>query len=246
MRVVVAGATGLIGSRTVARLRDHGVEVVRVSRREGVDVTTGEGLDEALHGADVVVDVTDTPSRGELESLEFFGTATRNLLEAGARAGVEHHVILSILGSERLRAGYFRAKALQEEQVRRSPLAYSVVRAAPFFESVEYMSRAAAYGDVVHVAPVLIRPVSTDDVAAAVAHVAVGVPLFGVLEVAGPEEHRLDDLTAKMLAARGYLRTVVPDAHTPFFGATLGQRALLPGADARLGHETFSEWLARR
>lgn len=246
MRVVVAGATGLIGSRTVARLRDHGVEVVRVSRREGVDVTTGEGLDEALHGADVVVDVTDTPSRGELESLDFFGTATRNLLEAGARAGVAHHVMLSVLGSERLRAGYFRAKALQEEQVRRSPVPYSIVRSAPFFESVEYMARAATYGDVVHVAPVLIRPVSTDDVAAVVAHVAVGVPLFGVLEVAGPEEHRLDDLTAKLLAARGYLRTVVPDTHTPFFGATLGQRALLPGAQARLGHETFSDWLARR
>jgi uncharacterized protein YbjT (DUF2867 family) len=129
--------------------------------------------------------------------------------------------------------------------VRRSPLPYSIVRATPFFESVEYMSRAATYGDVVHVAPVLIRPVSTDDVAAAVAHVAVGVPLFGVLEVAGPEEHRLDDLTAKLLAARGYLRAVVSDAHTPFFGAMLGQRALLPGADAHLGHETFSEWLAR-
>ncbi|MFC8430088.1 SDR family oxidoreductase [Streptomyces sp. NPDC057253] len=246
MRVAVAGATGLIGSRTVARLRDHGVEVVRVSRGEGVDVATGKGLDEALHGADVVVDVTDTPSRGEVESLEFFGTATRNLLEAGARAGIEHHVTLSILGAERLRAGYFRAKALQEEQVRRSAVPYSIVRAAPFFESVEYMSRAATYGDVVHVAPVLIRPVSTDDVAAAIAHVAVGVPLFGVLEVAGPEEHRLDDLTGKLLAARGYLRNVVPDAHTPFFGATLGQGTLLPAADARLGHETFSEWLARR
>ncbi|WP_405552556.1 NAD(P)H-binding protein [Streptomyces canus] len=246
MRVVVAGATGLIGSRTVARLRDHGVEVVRLSRGEGVDVTTGKGLDEAMRGADVVVDVTDTASRGELESLEFFGTATHNLLEAAAKAGAVHHVILSIVGADHLQAGYFRAKALQEEQVRRSPMPYSIVRATPFFESVEYMSRAATYGDVVHVAPVLIRPVSTDDVAAAVAHVAVGIPLFGVLEVAGPEEHRLDDLTAKLLAARGYMRDVVPDAHTPFFGAVLGQRALLPGAGAHLGHETFSEWIARR
>ena len=246
MRVVVAGATGLIGSRTVARLRDHGVEVVRLSRREGVDVTTGKGLDEAMRGADVVVDVTDTPSRGELESLGFFGTATHNLLEAAVKAGAGHHVILSIVGAERLRAGYFRAKALQEEQVRRSPMPHSIVRATPFFESVEYMSRPATYGDDVHVAPVLIRPVSTDDVAAAVAHVAVGVPLFGVLEVAGPEEHRLDDLAAKLLAARGYMWDVVSDAHTPFFGAMLGQQALLPGADAHLGHETFSEWLARR
>ncbi|MBK6018255.1 SDR family oxidoreductase [Streptomyces sp. MBT53] len=246
MRVVVAGATGLIGSRTVNRLRDHGVEVVRVSRHEGVDVATGKGLDEAMRGADVVVDVTDTPSRGELESLEFFGTATRNLLEAAARAGAEHHVILSLVGAERLQAGYFRAKALQEEQVRRSPMPYSIVRTTPFFESVEYMSRAATYGDAVHVAPVLIQPVSADDVAAEIAHVAVGLPLFGVMEVAGPEEHYLDDLTAKLLAARGYLWDVVPDAHTPFFGATLGQRALLPRADAHLGHETFAQWLARR
>ncbi|MBK3567242.1 SDR family oxidoreductase [Streptomyces sp. MBT62] len=246
MRVVVAGATGLIGSRTVNRLRDHGVEVVRVSRHEGVDVATGKGLDEAMRGADVVVDVTDTPSRGELESLEFFGTATRNLLEAAARAGAEHHVILSLVGAERLQAGYFRAKALQEEQVRRSPMPYSIVRTTPFFESVEYMSRAATYGDAVHVAPVLIQPVSADDVAAEIAHVAVGLPLFGVMEVAGPEEHYLDDLTAKLLAARGYLWDVVPDAHTPFFGTTLGQRALLPRADARLGHETFAQWLARR
>jgi hypothetical protein len=123
---------------------------------------------------------------------------------------------------------------------------YSIVRATPFFESVEYMSRAATYGDAVHVAPVLIRPVSADDVAVEIAHVAVGLPLFGVLEVAGPEVHHLDDLTAKLLAARGYMPDVVSDAHTPFFGATLGQRALLPGADAHLGHETFSEWLARR
>ncbi|MCX4766746.1 NAD(P)H-binding protein [Streptomyces sp. NBC_01275] len=246
MRVVVAGATGLIGSRTVARLRDHGVEVVRLSRHDGVDVTTGKGLTEAIRGTDVVVDVTDAPSRGELESLEFFGTATRNLLETAAEAGAEHHVVLSIVGAERLQAGYFRAKALQEEQVRRSPMPYSIVRTTPVFESVEYMARAATYGDAVHVAPVLIRPVSADDVAAEIAHVAVGVPLFGVLEVAGPEEHRLDDLTAKLLAARGYLWDVVSDAHTPFFGAMLGQRALQPGADAHLGHETFSEWLARR
>lgn len=246
MRVVVAGATGLIGSRTVARLRDHGVEVVRVSRHEGVDVTTGKGLAEAMRGADVVVDLTDTPSRGERESRAFFGAGTHNMVEAAAKAGAGHHVILSIVGADRLQAGYFRAKALQEEHVRRAPTPYSIVRTTPFFESVEYMSRAATYGDPVHVAPVLIRPVSADDVAAEIAHVAVGVPLSGVLEVAGPEEHRLDDVTAKLLAARGYMCDVVTDVHTPFFGAMLAQRALLPAAEAHLGHETFSEWLARR
>ncbi|MGP4052023.1 SDR family oxidoreductase [Streptomyces sp. 2A115] len=246
MRVVVAGATGLIGSRTVARLRDHGVEVVPVSRGGGVDVITGEGLAEAMRGAEVVVDVTDAPSRGESASLQFFGTATTNLLRAAASAGAEHYVALSVVGADRVRAGYFRAKALQEEQVRRSPVPHSIVRATPFFESVEAMSRSTTHADGVHVTPVLVRPVSTDWVAASVAHVAVGLPLFDVLEVAGPEEYRLDDLTAKLLAARGDLREVVTDTHAPFFGAVLGERTLLPRTDAHLAHETVARWLARR
>ncbi|GEC05008.1 hypothetical protein SSP24_26630 [Streptomyces spinoverrucosus] len=247
MRVVVAGATGRIGSRTVARLRDHGVEVVPVSRGEGVDITTGEGLAEALQGAEVVVDLTDAPSRTEQASLEFFGTATATLLQAAVAAGAEHHVVLSVVGVQRLTSGYFRAKQLQEDQVRRSPIPFSsIVRATPFFESVEVMAQVNTYADGVHVAPVLMRPVSADDVASAVAHVAVGVPPFGIVEVAGPEEHRLDDLTAKLLAARGDMREVVADAHASFFGAEIGERTLLPVTDARLGHETFAQWLARR
>ncbi|AVH60616.1 MULTISPECIES: SDR family oxidoreductase [Streptomyces] len=246
MRVVVVGATGLIGSRTVARLRDHGVEIAPVSRGEGVDVITGVGLAEALRGADVVVDVTDAPSRAEETSLQFFDTATTNLLGAAVSAGAEHYVILSVVGAERLQSGYFRAKLLQEDRVRRSLIPHSIVRATPFFESVESMARMSTCGDGVHAAPVLMRPVSTDDVAAAVAHVAVGVPLFGTVEVAGPEEYRLDDLTAMLLAAKGGVRDVVTDAHAQFFGAETRERTLLPETPAHVGHRTFAQWLARR
>ncbi|MDT0394869.1 MULTISPECIES: NAD(P)H-binding protein [Streptomyces] len=246
MRVVVAGATGLIGSRTVAGLRDHGVEVVSVSRGTGADVVTGEGLARALRGADVLVDVTDAPSRAEEASVRFFDTATANLLRAAATAGAEHYVVLSVVGAEHLESGYFRAKRLQEERVRRSPLPHSIVRAAPFFESVESLALMSTYGDGVHAAPVLVRPVSTDDVAAAVAHVAVGLPLFGTLEVAGPEEFRLDELTAKLLAARGDVRDVVTDPGARLFGARIEERTLLPQSPARVGHETFTRWLARR
>ncbi|MCQ4207679.1 SDR family oxidoreductase [Streptomyces longispororuber] len=246
MRVVVAGATGRIGTRTVARLRDHGVEVTPVSRSTGVDVVTGRGLAEALRGADVIVDVTEAPSRAEAPSVEFFGTATGNLLEAAATAGVEHYVALSLVGADRVQRGYFRAKAVQEERARRSPVPHSVVRATPFFESVDALARSTAHTDGVHVAPVPTRPVSTDDVATELAHVAVGLPLFGVLETAGPEEYRLDELTAKLLAARGDLRGVVTDPRAPFFGALLAERSLLPGPSPRSGHETVDRWLARR
>ncbi|WP_151483726.1 SDR family oxidoreductase [Streptomyces albicerus] len=246
MRVVVAGATGLIGSKTVARLRDHGVEVVPVSRRHGVDVITGNGLEEALRGAEVVVDVTDAPARTEEAGLPFFRTATANLLAEAASAGVEHHVVLSMVGAERLRSGYFRAKVLQEDRVRRSPIPHSIVRAGLSFESIEAIALADTHRSEVRVAPALVHPIATDDVAAAVAHVAVGLPLFDTIEVAGPEEYRLDDLTAKLLAARGDTRGVVTDAHAGLFAAELTERTLLPAPHARMGHTTFSEWLAQR
>ncbi|MFH8442988.1 SDR family oxidoreductase [Streptomyces sp. NPDC018026] len=246
MRVVVVGATGLIGSRTVARLRDHGVEAVPVSRATGVDVTTGEGLDEALRGVEVVVDVTDAPSRAERASVDFFDTAAGRLLPAAAAAGAEHYLALSVVGTDRVPGGYFRAKALQEQRVRRSPIPHSVVRATPFYESVDALSRSTVYADGVHVAPALVRPVSTADVAAAVAHAAVGVPLFGVLEVAGPEQFRLDELTAKVQAANGDPRGVITDPNAPFFGAVPDERALLPGTDAHLGRTTLDQWLAQR
>ncbi|MGW2457995.1 SDR family oxidoreductase [Streptomyces sp. NPDC001356] len=246
MRVVVAGATGLIGSRTVARLRDHGVEAVAVSRAAGVDVSTGQGLDQALRAAEVVVDVTDAPSRRQETSTAFFTTATGNLLKAAATAGVEHYVALSVVGADRVDSGYFRAKAAQEDLVRHTTVPYSVVRATPFHESVAAAVIAGTRPDGVHVPPLLLRPVSTDDVAAAVARVAVGLPRFGVLEVAGPEELRFEDATADLLTSLGRPDPVIADARAPFFGAVLGERALLPGPDAHAGHQAFTQWLKNR
>ncbi|MFE7837022.1 SDR family oxidoreductase [Streptomyces sp. NPDC057474] len=245
MRVVVAGATGRIGSKTVARLRDHGVEVVPVSRHHGVDVITGDGLDEALRGAEVLVDVTDAPARTEGAGLQFFRAATTNLLAAAVAAGVEHHVVLSAVGADLLWSDYFRAKLLQEDMVRNSPVPHSIVRATPFFESIEVMVEKNTYYDRVHVAPVLVRPVSTEDVAVAVAHVAVGVPLFGIREVAGPDVRQLDELASEVLTARGDTRVVVPDAQARYFGAELRERTLLPGANAHVGRMSFTEWLAQ-
>ncbi|MGX1267924.1 SDR family oxidoreductase [Streptomyces phaeoluteigriseus] len=246
MRVVVAGATGLIGSRTVARLRDHGVEVLPVSRAEGVDVSTGEGVDRALRTAEVVVDVTDAPSRQQQAATDFFTTSTSSLLKAAAAAGIEHYVALSVVGADRVGSGYFLAKAAQENLVRRTTVPFSVVRATPFHESVEAAAMAGALPDGVHVPPLLLRPVSADDVAAAVAHVAVGLPQFGVVEAAGPEEVRLDDVTAELLSALGRPGPVITDTRAPFFGAVVEERALLPGPGAHLGHLTFSQWLKSR
>ncbi|MEU4657776.1 NAD(P)H-binding protein [Streptomyces sp. NPDC023723] len=246
MRVVVAGATGRIGSRTVAGLRDHGAEVVPVSRADGVDLGTGQGIDEALRGAAVVVDVTDAPSREAEVSRKFFAAATGNLLEAAAAAGVEHYVALSVVGADRVGSGYFRAKADQEGLATRSVVPYSLVRATPFFESVATAVEDGTRPSGVFVAPLAVRPVSLDDVAAAVAHVAVGVPLFGVLEAAGPEERRLDDFVTELLAADGRTDPVVADPGVPFFGAPVQEQSLFPGPDARLGHHTFAQWLKQR
>ncbi|MEU0188153.1 hypothetical protein ABZ312_44620 [Streptomyces sp. NPDC006207] len=247
MRVVVAGAGGLLGSRTVARLRDHGVEVVPLPDCDRPGAVTDRDLAGTLRGANIVVDVTDTPSPAEPVSLQYFRTATARLLAAAEAAGAEHHVVLSFMGAERLLSGYFRAKLLLEEQVRRSPVPHSIVRAALSFECVEAMAVAGADQDgEVRVAPALVRPVSADDIAAAVARVAVGVPLFGTLEVAGPHEFALDELTADLLTATGDARNVVTDEHAWFFGAELQRRSLLPGADAHVGRTTFREWLTQR
>jgi uncharacterized protein YbjT (DUF2867 family) len=246
MRVVVVGATGLIGSRTVARLRDHGVEVVPVSRADAVDVSTGQGLEQALRGADVIVDVTDAPSREQTVSTRFFTASTGHLLKAAAAAGAEHYVALSVVGADRVGSGYFRAKAAQEDLARHATVPHTLVRATAFHESLEAIATDGIRPDGVHVPPVLVRPVSTDDVAAAVAHAAVGLPRFGVLEVAGPEELRLEEATGELLAVLGRTGPVVADARAPFFGAVVGERALLPGPDAHLGHHTFTEWLKSR
>ncbi|TXS41770.1 SDR family oxidoreductase [Streptomyces sp. OR43] len=246
MRVVVAGATGLIGSRTVVRLRDHGVEVVPVSRGEGVDISGGDALQRALRTADVVVDVTEAPSREEAISTQFFTTATGNLVRAVAAARVEHYVALSVVGAGRVNSGYFRAKAAQEALARHTTVPYTVVRATPFYESVEAAAVSGTRPDGVHVPPLLLQPVSADDVATRLAHVTLGVPEFGVIEAAGPEELRLEDVTAELLGVLGRPGPVIADARTPFFGAVLAERALLPGPGAHLGHQTFTQWLKSR
>ncbi|WP_416968693.1 SDR family oxidoreductase [Streptomyces sp. 4F14] len=245
MKIVVIGGTGLIGSKVVARLGEQGHEALAASPGTGVDTVTGEGLAEALTDASVVVDVSNSPSFEDRAVLEFFRTATANLLKAEAEAGVTHHVALSVVGTERLQeSGYFRAKLAQEELIRESGTPYSIVRATQFFEFVNAIAAEATDGDTVRLAPVRIQPAASDDVAAAVARAAVSAPVNAHIEVAGPEALRLDELVRDALAAQDDARTVVTDPGARYFGTVLEETTLLPGPDARLGAVTFGEWAA--
>jgi uncharacterized protein YbjT (DUF2867 family) len=246
MKVVVIGGSGLIGSKLVTKLGDHGHEAVAASPATGVNTLTGEGLREAMEGASVVVDVSNAPSFEDGPVLEFFETSTRNLLAAEEAAGVGHHVALSVVGTERLLAsGYFRAKIAQENLITSSPIPYTIVHATQFFEFVKSIAQAATDGDTVRLAPVLIQPMAADDVAAAVGKVAVGAPRNGLLEIAGPEQFRLDELVRRGLSARNDPRQVVADPHAPYFGAELDERTLVPDDGAQLGTIRFAEWLAQ-
>ena len=244
MKIVVIGGHGLIGSKLVDRLGRHGHDAVAADLRSGVNTLTGEGLAEALEGAAVVVDVSNSPSFEDAAALEFFETSTGNVLAAEEAAGVGHHVALSVVGTDRLaESGYFRAKIAQEELIRGCPIPYSIVHATQFFEFVERIAADATDGDEVRLAPVLIQPMAADDVAAAVARVATGSPLNATVEVAGPEQFRLDALIRKSLSARNDPREATADPHARYFGAELGERTLVPGADARLGETRFEDWL---
>ena len=246
MKVVVIGGTGLIGSKLVTKLREQGHEAVAASPNSGVNTLTGEGLAEVLQGASVVVDVSNSPSFEDAAVLNFFETSTRNLLAAEAAAGVGHHVALSVVGTERLtESGYFRAKIAQEKLIKSSSIPYSIVHATQFFEFVKSIADAATDGSTVRLAPVLIQPMAADDVAGAVARVATGSPLNATVEVAGPEQFRLDALIRKGLSARDDPREVTADPHARYFGAELGERTLVPGADARLGEIHFEDWLSQ-
>ncbi|GAA4468746.1 SDR family oxidoreductase [Phytohabitans houttuyneae] len=246
MKVVVIGGTGLIGSKVVARLGEHGHEAVAAAPNTGVNALTGEGLAEALAGADVVVDVSNSPSFEDAAVLEFFTTSTRNLLAAEAAASVGHHVALSVVGTERLQqSGYFRAKAAQEKLIEDGAVPYSIVRATQFFEFVKAMADAAAEGDSVRFAPVLFQPIVSDEVAQAVGRTAVGSPVKGMVEVAGPEQFRMDRFFREALAFRGDPREVVTDPQARYFGAEVGERTLLPGAEATLGEVRFGTWPGR-
>ncbi|MGW1726855.1 SDR family oxidoreductase [Streptomyces sp. NPDC002306] len=247
MKVVVIGGTGLIGSKVVEKLNQHGHEAVPASPNTGVNTLTGEGLADVLKNAAVVVDVSNSPSFEDNAVMEFFRTSTTNLLKAEAEAGVTHHVALSVVGTERLQgSGYFRAKQVQEELIKDSGVPYSIVHATQFFEFVKGIAASATDGDTVRLAPVKIQPVFSDDVAATVGRTAVGAPVNGLVEVAGPDTFRLDELIRKGLAAKNDPRTVVTDPHAPYFGTELEESTLLPSADAHLGDTHFTDWLAQQ
>jgi len=244
MRVVIIGGSGLIGSKLVARLREKGNEAVPASPHSGVDTLTGEGLAEVLTGTAVVVDVSNSPSFEDAAVLKFFETSTVNQLAAEAAAGVGHHVALSVVGCDRVpESGYLRAKAAQEKLIRDSSIPYSIVRATQFFEFVNRIADEATVGNAVRIPPVLFQPMAADDVASAVCRVALGPPLKGIVEVAGPERFRFDELIKLGLRARRDPREVIADPHARYFGAELSERMLVPGGDARLGEIRFEDWL---
>ncbi len=246
MKIVVIGGTGRVGSKVVALLREHGHEVLAASPNTGVNTITGEGVAEALQGAAVVVDVSNSPSFEDAAVLEFFSTSTRTLLEAEALAGVGHHVAMSVVGADRLPdSGYLRAKVAQEQLIARSTIPYSIVRATQFFEFIDSIAQAATDGDTVRVSPMLFQPMAVDDVARAVGTVSAGAPLNGTIEIAGPDVFPLDELVRRALSARHDPRHVVADPHARYFGAELAERSLVAGADAQLGATRFEDWLAQ-
>ena len=246
VRIVVIGGTGLIGSKLVTRLRDQGHDVVAASPNSGVNTITGEGLPNAVRGAAVVVDVSNSPSFEDAAVMTFFETSTRNILAAEAEADVGHHVALSVVGTERLlESGYFRAKMAQEQLIKGSSIPYSIVHATQFFEFVKSIAAAATEGNRVRLAPVLIQPMAADDVASAVGRIATGPPLNGMVEVAGPERFRLDELIRQGLRAQNDPREVIADPSARYSGAVVTERTLLPDDDARLGETRFEDWLSQ-
>jgi uncharacterized protein YbjT (DUF2867 family) len=248
MKVVVIGGTGLIGSKLVARLTEHGHDAVPASPNTGVNTLTGEGVKEVLVGADVLVDVSNSPSFADDDVMNFFTTATGNLTAAAENAGIGHYVALSVVGVDRSPdIGYFRAKVAQEKLIRESGLPFSIVRATQFFEFVRGIADLEANDDgKVHLPPVQFQPMAADDVAAGVGRAAVGEPVNGIREIGGPERFRLDELVSKALVANGDPREVVADAQARYSGAQIGERTLVPGPDAQLGEITFDKWLAQQ
>lgn len=255
MKIVVIGGSGLIGSKLVNKLREHGHEALAASPNSGVNTVTGEGLAEALKGASVVVDVSNSPSFEETAALSFFTTATGNLLRFEQAAGVQHHVALSVVGTDRLAQkrpsdgektirGYFRAKLMQEKLIAESPIPFSIVHATQFFEFVKMIADASSDGSTIRLAPVLIQPMAADDVAAAVAGIAVGAPVNGIVEVGGPQQFRLDAFILQDLRAHDDPRTVVADPGAGYFGVEIDERTLVPGQHALLGETRFETWLS--
>ena len=246
LKIVVIGGTGLIGTTVVSNLRQRGHEVVAAAPSSGVNTITGEGLADALAGAQVVVDVANAPSWEDKAVLEFFENSGRNLLAAETAAGVRHHVALSVVGTERLLAsGYFRAKLAQENLIKTSSIPYTIVRATQFFEFVGGIAQAATEGQTVRVPAAMMQPIVSEDVAAVMADTALAEPLNGMIEVAGPDPIRQDELVRQFLSATGDPRTVVTDESALYFGIALNDQSLTPGDNPILGPTRFADWLSR-
>ncbi|MGH2655185.1 MAG: SDR family oxidoreductase [Actinomycetota bacterium] len=246
MKIVVIGGSGLIGSKLVAKLRQAGHDPLAASPDSGVDTLTGQGLADALDKAEVVVDVSNAPDWDEAAVLDFFLTSSRNILAAETAAGVGHHVALSVVGADRLAdSGYFRAKVVQEEAIKAATVPYTIVRATQFFEFLGRIADSNTDGETVRVPPVLVQPEAADDVAAALAVAAVGAPVNGTVELAGPERFRLDELTRRVLGANSDARRVTADRRARYFGVELDDGSLIPDDDARIAPTRFEDWLDR-
>ena len=244
MKIVVIGGTGLIGSKLVKLLRDRGQEVLPASPDSGVNTLTGEGLSAALAGAQVVVDVSNSPSFEDAAVLKFFQTSTGNLLAAEAAAGVRHHVALSIVGADRLPlSGYLRAKVAQEDLIGKSGIPFSILRSTQFFEFMGRIADSATEGSIVRLPTAFVQPIVSDEVVAALADVVLGAPINGTVEVAGPEKFRLDDLVRRVLRSKSDKREVTGDIHARYFGTELSDESLVPlTTPPRLGKTRFEAW----
>jgi uncharacterized protein YbjT (DUF2867 family) len=246
MKIVVIGGTGLIGSKTIPILRQRGQEAVAAAPNTGVNTITGEGLEEAMVGTAVVIDLANAPSWEDKAVLEFFETSGRNLLAAETVAGVRHHVAVSIVGTDRMPdVGYFRAKVAQERLIEKSGIPYTIIRSTQFMELLRNIAAAATEGSTVRVSPGLFQPIAADDVAAAVADVALAAPRNGIVEIAGPERAPFDEIVARYLKASGDPRTVVRDPEARYYGGRVEERSLVPLGEARLGRIGLDEWLRR-
>ncbi|MER8758729.1 SDR family oxidoreductase [Mesorhizobium sp. M0976] len=247
MKIVVIGGTGLIGSKTVERLRNKGHDVLAASPNSGVNTVTGEGLAAALSGAQVVVDLANSPSFEEKAALEFFEASGRNLFAAETAAGVRHHVALSVVGTDRLQGmGYFRGKLLQEKLIRESGIPYTIVHATQFFEFTAAIANTGVVGDTIHMSPAYFQPMAADNVADAMADVALAAPLNGMIEIAGPERVRMSELVERFLKATNDPRKVVSDPGALYYGqVAIDDRTLVPGENARIGAVRFDDWLSR-
>lgn len=245
MKIVVIGGTGLIGSKIVQKLKQRGHEAIAAARNTGVDTLTGKGLPEALSGAQVVVDVSNSPSFEDKAAMDFFQTAGRNLAGAETGAGVKHHVALSVVGTDRLQnSGYFRAKFAQEQLISSSPIPYTLVHATQFFEFIRTIAQLSTDGDTVRLPPVQFQPMAADDVAAAIVDVALAGPLNTMIEIAGPETFTLDAAVRKVLEHDHDQRRVIADPSAPYYGVQVSDRSLIPEPGARLGSATLDWWLA--